>query len=431
MTLSRRRFLRLTAGVGAVGMLPGSARAALAAAPAAGGATWLAGDLHCHTTASHDVGGGPTAAPPTDPEAFGEHTLLWGWTAGEQIGVAEGRGLDFLAVTDHNTVETLRRPDYASDRLVLLPGYEHSLAGGHAGVFVASVDDLPDVIRDSDGSRGFAGDEGVARFVDLVHERGGLTVLNHPFYGNPEDGETVAWQYGTAASLGFDGVEVWNGSWAARHDIIPIADFDNHLSLPWWEREFLPARRMPLLGGSDNHFRATTPAAGVGQPTTWVLADDRSPAAVLRAIRAGRTAVSAAPPALGGVRLDLHAIENAPGATAAGIGGSVRALVPLDVTVTLTGPPPTGQRLRLVSTGQVVADVPAVVGTATFRVTLPEAGWLRAELYVDRSYAMTAVTSPIDAAGRGPVTAAAPTEAATVRYGGRASRLLPLAVAGA
>jgi hypothetical protein len=40
--------------------------------------------------------------------------------------------------------------------------------------------------------------------------------------------------------------------------------------------------------------------------------------------------------------------------------------------------------------------------TYEFQVVLPRGGWLRAELYVDRGYFMTALTSPIYAAGRAP-----------------------------
>ena len=50
--------------------------------------------------------------------------------------------------------------------------------------------------------------------------------------------------------------------------------------------------------------RILTGIAGVGQPTTWVHAADASVSAILDGIRAGRTTVSAQPPAMGGARLD-------------------------------------------------------------------------------------------------------------------------------
>jgi hypothetical protein len=127
---------------------------------AAARGTWLAGDFHCHTTYSHDVWGGPDRVPqPDDP--FGElaDSYTWGWSAAEQIAIAESRDLDFLAITDHNRVDALTDPGYAQRPLTLVPGYEHSLRGGHVGVFTPTVDALPDLVRDADGSTGFDGDE--------------------------------------------------------------------------------------------------------------------------------------------------------------------------------------------------------------------------------------------------------------------------------
>lgn len=381
---SRRRFLQgAAAGLGAYllapALRPGVARAAL---PDDGG-VWLAGDLHCHTVLSHDVWGGPD-----DDNTGLDESYTLGWTAGEQIAIAESRGLDFLAITDHNRVDALTLPEYRSDALTLLPGYEHSLPGGHAGVFVPRVDLLPTT---------FAGDfgdgEGLRRFVDLVRERGGLTVLNHPFYGNESEGESIAWGYDADASSVMDAVEVWNISWAARHDTLPIADSDNHLSLAWWEQEILPRRRVPMVGGSDNHYRATTAIQGVGQPTTWVLAADRAPGALLDAIRAGRTTVSSQPPTHGGARLTIAAIDEA--GNGAVVGGEVASGRPIDVVVQVANG--SGNTVRIVVNGTTAYEKTVLAPTEEHRatVTLPAGAWVRAELFADRGYAMTALTSPI------------------------------------
>ena len=384
--MTRRRLLQgAVAGLGAYLLAPtirpGAARAAL---PDDGG-VWLAGDLHCHTVLSHDVWGGPT-----DDNTGLEESWTLGWTAGEQITIAETRGLDFLAITDHNRVDTLRLPEYRSDRLTLLPGYEHSLPGGHAGVFVPTVDVL-DAPLDGD----FADAAGLARFAGAVHERGGLTVLNHPFDGNASEGDAIAWGYDADASTVMDAVEVWNIAWQARHDTLPIADSDNHLSLAWWEQELLPRRRMPMVGGSDNHYRATTAIQGVGQPTTWVLAADRSTAALLDGIRAGRTTVSSQPPAHGGAQLTMAATHASGGGAV--VGGEVRPGRSNVVVQVANG---TGSTLRVVVNGAAVHEVPVVAPSERHEVavTLPSGAWVRAELYVDRGYAMTALTSPIYAA---------------------------------
>jgi len=76
----------------------------------------------------------------------------------------------------------------------------------------------------------------------------------------------------------------------------------------------------------------------------------------------------------------------------------------------------TGQRLRLISTGQVISEQLVIGPNSSHEanVVLPEGGWLRAELLVDAGYLVTAVTSPIFA---GPVGGAGtPTTGPAVSY---------------
>jgi hypothetical protein len=402
LTIDRRRFLQLTAGVGLVSAVPSLRSPALGRGRVPDTGVWLAGDFHVHTTYSHDVWGGPG-----DDNTGQDEFYTLGWTPAEQIAIAETRGLNFVALTDHNRVDALRDPGYASTQLTLVPGYEHSLSGGHAGVFVPGIDLLPDVIRNDDGSTGFGDDASLQRFVDLVHERGGVTVLNHPK-------DSGGWQRPIAASLGFDAIEAWNGRWQQRADVLPAAWTNNYEAVPWYEDNFLRDhhRRVGIAGGSDNHWRSVTALAGVGQPTTWVYAADRSAGAVIDGIRSGRTFVSQEPPLHGGPRLFLTAREDWRRGNEAMVGGRVGALGPLEVTVTVENG--TGQRLRLISTGQVVDErlVPLPAATHRTRVVLPPGGWLRAELLFDAGYAMTAITSPIFTGPR-PAPSSARTEPTT------------------
>jgi predicted metal-dependent phosphoesterase TrpH len=389
--LDRRRFLQLAAGVGAVSAL-GLPRVALAGP---GGTRppgeWIAGDFHCHSTYSHDVWGGPD-----DDNTGDEEFYTHGHTPAEQIALAELRGLDFLAITDHNRVESLKDPGYRSDRLTLLPGYEHSHPGSdHCGVFLPSADVLPDVIR---------ADAGLGAWLDEVHARGGMAVVNHPFYGNENDGDAIAWDASLADSLRFDAVEVWNSAWLTRHDTVPPYDADNSLSLRWWESTFAPARRGAALGGSDNHWKLLDGVAGVGQPTTWVYAVDRSPAGIIAGVQAGRTTMSWQPPTHGGLRLLLDVVEDWSG-RAAMLGGSVHGEGQLLAVVTAENA--VGQVLRLVSGGEVVHEsrVLTPAGRVEVPVVLPSGGWLRAELLLQERYALTALTSCVYADGRAPMSA--------------------------
>ena len=389
--LDRRRFLQLAAGVGAASAV-GLPRTALAGP---GGqrpvGEWLAGDFHCHSTYSHDVWAGPG-----DDNTGNEEFYTHGHTPAEQILIAETRRLDFLAITDHNRVESLHDPGYRSDSLTLLPGYEHSHPGSdHCGVFLPSLDLLPGVIP---------ADAGLAAWLVEVHARGGVAVVNHPFYGNREAGAAIAWDASAADSVRFDAVEVWNSLWLTRHDTVPLYEPDNFAAVQWWESTFAPARRATAVGGSDNHWKILDGTAGVGQPTTWVYAADRSPAGIIAGVQAGRTTISWQPPALGGPRLVMDVVEDWSG-RAAMIGGSVHGDGQLLAVVTAENA--VGQVLRLVSGGEVVHESRILTPGQRVEVpvVMPEGGWLRAELLLQERYAVTALTSCVYANGRAPMQA--------------------------
>jgi hypothetical protein len=342
----------------------------------------MAGDFHVHTVLSHDVWSGPG----DDNTEIGDFYTL-GWTAGEQIKNAELRGLDFVALTDHDRVDALRLPEYQSSKLVLVPGYEHSLNGGHAGIFVPSVDDLPTILTKDD-----AGTDGLTRLIDQVRERNGMFVMNHPFGG-------ALWKYDLEPSRQVDAIEVWNSQWLQRHDVLPLAESNNHVSIAWWDKEFLAAgTRRGAVGGSDNHWRSTFETQGVGQPTTWVYAAAPTAAAIIAAVQAGRTTVSWQPPAFRGARLEMKATEPYGEYRRAMIGDEVRPLGPCTLAVRIVNG--AGQRLRVISSGSVVHDtlVAGLDTTERVQLVLPEHGWVRAELYVDPGYVMTAITSAIWAA---------------------------------
>lgn len=373
---------------------------------------WLAGDFHCHTVFSGDVWAGPG-----DDNTGTEQAYTYGHTPGEQIAVATARGLEFLAITDHNRVTSIHQPDYRSEQLILVPGYEHSLPDAdHSGVFVPSADLLPDVISSQNGTRAW---------LDEIHARGGMAIVNHPFYGNPLAGDALSWDQAVTDTLQFDAVEVWNTMWLTRHEVLPNYDPDNHLAVQWWERTFAPTRRGPAVGASDNHWKMLDPVAGVGQPTTWVYASERSAAGIIAGVRAGRTSIAWQPPALGGPRLLLDVVEEW-SHRATMIGGSVRGEGPLLAVVTVHNAP--GQRLRLVTGGEVVHHslVTSAVHQVEVPLVLPTGGWLRAELLLEERLALTALTSCVYADGRAPARVRKePTRGRPVTYDGTGLATLP------
>jgi hypothetical protein len=204
--------------------------------PEIGGLRWYAGDLHAHTV--HSDGG---------------------LTIPELAELAHVRGLDFLAVTDHNTVSHHPWLAKAGRGVTLIPGQEVTTDQGHANVFgdVGWVD----FRQPADSWAGHA------------EREGGLISINHPLSGD------CAWllPIGERPRV----AEVWSSGWWDRRWGAPLAWADA------WRDDVV------AIGGSDFHRHGSDDLPGA--PTTWVLAED--PAAVLDGVRAGRTAVSAGPDA--------------------------------------------------------------------------------------------------------------------------------------
>ena len=248
------------------------ALACLPVAPAAAGA-WLAGDLHVHTTYSHDSWGGPGDDEPTDPTEY--YTL--GQSVTEDFALAAARGLDFLAITDHNNVRSQSDAGWGFGGVLGLPAYENSLHG-HGQMLGATR-----VYDNGDG-----GPDAVRAMEAALHADGGLLQANHP--------TDPLWAYDYEA-VPVDTVEVWNLPWFYQAPFPAAGDHDSMLAFGTALLD--RGAHVAFTGGSDSHWKSTVAAQGPGQPTTWVYADARSVAGVLAGLRAGRTTISSQPPALG------------------------------------------------------------------------------------------------------------------------------------
>jgi len=233
--------------------------------PARSGRRWLAGDLHTHTV--HSDGG---------------------LTVPELARFAATRGLDFIAITDHNTISHHAELPGAAARygIILIPGQEVTTEDGHAGALgdVGWID-----FRTSADS-----------WLDATERGGGLLSVNHPIGGH------VSWTIPMRRRPPL--AEVWHWSWLDLHWTTPLA---------WWmawDPTVLP------VGGSDFHRPGSD--ALPGSPTTWVECDGDGPDDVLDGLRSGRSAISAHRDGPVLLRMDGEFIAvGAEGATMAGPDG--------------------------------------------------------------------------------------------------------------
>jgi len=234
---------------------------------------WCRGDLHAHSTYS-----GGDSSP------------------GALVAEAEALGLDFFALTDHDGslggVPThWSDPGYVSDKVVLLYGMEWTTDSGHANVWAAAPFDyapLWEAHRSHDP----------AAAASAMHDQGGLFSINHP-----ERILVCPWQY--PATVEADSIEVWNGMY-----ILPSVNRTAMHS--FWDNLLRQGRRIPGVGGSDTHYLTEWPSLfyGIGNPTTWVWAEERSAGAILAGIKKGHVSISYSTDA---PRLELAADADADG----------------------------------------------------------------------------------------------------------------------
>lgn len=339
----------------AMGLAPTGARGD----DAAPSGDWLAGDLHVHTCYSHDVWCGPSDDNTGPDEAYTAGLPVEG-----RFAEAAVRGLDYLAITDHNDLRAADEPGFGAHGVVGVRGYENSL-DGHAQMLGAE--------RIYPGG---SGPDDVRAMRDALHDDGGAFGVNHPAEGSTDFPRDADWSYGY--EIVPDTVEVWNISRLYQPPFPSASSNDD--AVAYWQGWLDRGQRVAATGGSDSHWAATTAVQGPGQPTTWVFAGERTEQGVLEGLRAGRTFISFQPPALGGPLLHLEADASRDGDYEALVGDAV----PPDAAfrVRVHGAPGTFLRL-VVDGGEVLRDGILVRGATFSHVfDLPEGtGWVRAELY--------------------------------------------------
>ncbi|ANS74813.1 hypothetical protein AWM70_09585 [Paenibacillus yonginensis] len=201
---------------------------------------WLKGDLHAHTR--HSDGS---------------------YTPEQAMELSLGKGLDYLALTDHNTASQNRFAHAGHEELLLIPGVELTSYKGHANLLghPDSLEDFRVLTR-----------EQAAAQLEKARDKGALISLNHPF------DESCPWEFGF--DVPYDAVEVWNGPWREL----------NETAVRWWQEQLAQGQRIVAVGGSDVH--RTEAYMSHGTPTAYVLAGSETAGAIIEGIRRGAVVIS-------------------------------------------------------------------------------------------------------------------------------------------
>lgn len=232
-------------------------------------AGWYRGDLHmhgAHSDGSCATQSGNQRAP--CPLFF-------------TVEEAAKRGLDFIALSDHNTVSQandIRELQPYFDRLLLIPAREVTTFQGHANLFGTT-----EPIDFRVGSAAVPDWNALLRQIESLH---GVLSINHPIRPNDETCMGCGWTPAQPVDMHrVQAIEAVNGIDAMLPDS----------GIPFWQHLLDQGFRLTAIGGSDNHeaTRAISlPAlSSIGTPTTVVHADALSMQAVLAAIRAGHVFV--------------------------------------------------------------------------------------------------------------------------------------------
>ena len=153
-------------------------------------------------------------------------------TLKQVVAFAKKRGLDGVAITDHNTVKGALK--LKTKEIIVIPGIEVSTLQGHLlGINLTTP--IPAKL-------------GMEETIQKIHDSGGVAIAAHPtaFYKSPATKKVTC----------YDAVEVMNAS------SVPFS------VLTHYSRKFAERINAPQTGGSDSHY-----APEIGSAYTVVDAD--------------------------------------------------------------------------------------------------------------------------------------------------------------
>ena len=313
-----------------------NASAAIADAPVRVGPGWYRGDLHMHN-ANSDGSCASKSGKKVPCPLF------------RTVAAASDAGLDFIAVTDHNTsahFDGLRELQPYFDTMLLIPGTEITTFRGHANAI------------------------GLTRWMDFrqpvaaiqrdVEAAGAILSLNHPALPSGEACMGCGWVWPDTDWSRVTAIEAINANPVSG----PLA------GTGFWYARLNEGHRLTGIGGSDNHNPDPEPGrAPIGRPTTVVHAEELSTPAILAGIRAGRVFID-----VEGTRDRMLDVEAVSGRERATMGGTLRPGARVSVIARIAGIP-TGKAL-LIANGTELQSRP-VTESAVFELDRAGAcGWV-------------------------------------------------------
>jgi hypothetical protein len=296
--------------------------AGFSASPLATGDRWYRGDLHMHTAHS-------------DGSCTSQSGKMVPCPVFITVEQAVKQKLDFIAITDHNTVshyDAERELQPYFDQILLIPGREITTYSGHANIF------------------------GPTDFIDFRSEATGAPSINEVFRGARDAGAFVSVNHPgdpTGASCIGCGWSVADTDWNLVNGIEAINGNDPRhyeADIRFWDQQLAKGYRLVAIGGSDTH----RPERGtIGHPTTVVHAHELSVHGILDAIRVGHDCIDLT--ASHDRVIDVQASD---GAARAAMGERLTAAPNESVALAVHVTGSAGATLRWLLDGKVISTLP-------------------------------------------------------------------------
>lgn len=223
------------------------------------GLNWFRGDLHAH--GFHGDGS---------------------WTVKGILDSATSNGLDFIALTEHNTYThhyeiDAEKKNYPN--LLIIRGEEVTTYGAHINVWGLPSGKWVDfrVLPNQQASG--------KQIADEARKFGGLASINHPTMNCGG----CSWSFGDDWGI-MDSVEIWNATW----------DSDDEKALKIWDEYLQKGRTITAIGSSDSHHPPYEPSPfpnnlRMGEPSVFIGAKSLNEKNLFAAIKAGRVFVAENP----------------------------------------------------------------------------------------------------------------------------------------